>query len=128
MFVGAKFISPAILNRLILKGMRYVCRGEIHFARSPSNTSSSGVRPLPSIARIIAICAAHAPLGRDEFRPYIHDATHHGDGVREDADLLVTPYTARCAGYIAKTKMVSAKDTDFLPSASPSSKVSTLVV
>jgi hypothetical protein len=35
----------------------------------------------------------------------------------EDADLLVTPYTARCAGYESKTRMVSAKDTDFLPSA-----------
>jgi hypothetical protein len=42
---------------------------------------------------------------------------HHGGGVREDADLLVTPYTVRCAGYEPKTKMVSVKDTDFLPSA-----------
>jgi hypothetical protein len=45
MFVGAKFISPAPLNPLTLKGY------------------------------------------------------HHDGGVREDADLLVTPYTARCAGY-----------------------------
>jgi hypothetical protein len=45
MFVGAKFISPALLKHLILKGF------------------------------------------------------HHAGGVREDADLLVTPYTARCAGY-----------------------------
>jgi hypothetical protein len=66
---------------------------------------------------MIANCVAHAPLGRDESRPYIHDATNHGGGVREDADLLVNPYTARCAGYESKTKMVSAKDTDFLPSA-----------
>jgi hypothetical protein len=35
MFVGAKFISPATSNSLILKGMRYVCRGEIYFAHHP---------------------------------------------------------------------------------------------
>jgi hypothetical protein len=35
----------------------------------------------------------------------------------EDADLLVTPYTARCAGNESKTRMVSVKDTDFLPTA-----------
>jgi hypothetical protein len=43
MFVGAKFISPALLKHLILKGLHYVCRGEIHFARSPSTSSSSTV-------------------------------------------------------------------------------------
>jgi hypothetical protein len=85
--------------------MRYVCRGEIHFARSHQTPISQ--------ANIVA----PSTLGRDKSRPYIHDATHHGGGVREDADLLVTPYTARCAGYESKTKMVSAKDTDFLPSA-----------